>query len=164
MCVLAALGLAGCASHAGNQESASDTGPATVALRYTQALFAGDFAAASRYVAPTSRNVFLVLTDGLGHSSITSRSLAVGSTTVTGSAAVTILTGTICSTGSMASLAPGEASSAERCVTNTDAHSTNAVFRVALTRGSDARWMVVYRAPAADTSGSNSAERSSAAP
>jgi hypothetical protein len=85
----------GCGAHSVSQGTGVRSDPATVALGYSRALFLGDYAEASRYVVPSDRNAFLALTTGLGKSSITSRHLAVGSTTVTGSTAVSILTGTI---------------------------------------------------------------------
>lgn len=125
----------------------SNNDPGTVALRYNQALFAGDFPAASQYVVPSDRNAFLALTTGLGDSSVTSRDLAIGSVTVNGSTALAILTGTICSTGGTAPLSAPSATSAPQCISNTDSHSINPAFRVTLSRGSDGAWMVFYQAP-----------------
>lgn len=167
--MLLALALAGCAASASAGHPAGGTGPGAVALLYARALFAGHFAAASRYVAPASRNSLLALTDGLRSSSITGRDLAVGSTTVAGSAATAVLTGTVCSTGSTAALpsaGPGPLPTAN-CVTNTDPHSTSPVFTVHLAQGSGDRWLVVFLEPSAAPSPSslpNVAGSSSAPP
>ena len=87
-----------------------------MALRFTRTLLAGHFAAASRYVAPASRNGFLVLTGGLRPSSVSGSNLAVGSTTINGAAAVVVLTGTICTGGGTAppSASPGRPAPAHR--------------------------------------------------
>jgi hypothetical protein len=124
-----------------------------VALRYSQALFAGDFAAAARYVTPASRNTLLALTDGLSGTSLTSRDLAVGSVSISGSSAVAVLTGTICSSRSMAPLSSSGPSAHDQCLTNTDPHSASPAFQVELSRGPDGQWVVVYLMPSAEGSG-----------
>ena len=118
-------------------------------MAYARALFAGDYSAASRYVDPASRSAFFALTAGLGPRSVSSRHLAAGSATVTGATAVVVLTGTICSSASMTSLASSPASPST-CVTNTDPHAASPIFRIDLAHESDGRWLVVYRAPAPD--------------
>jgi hypothetical protein len=169
--ILVALLLLGCGPVSPASDparSVASTGPATVALRYARALFAGHFAAASRYVAPASRNSFLVLTDGLRSASIAGHHLAVGSTKVRGSAAIAVLTGTICSSGSVAPLPlPGSGVSArEDCVTNTDRHSTSPIFTVDLSRGPDDQWLIVFLVPPGSRSPgpAPSVEQSSSAP
>src|SRR5664279_56517 len=143
-CGLAALILAGCGSSGAGPRSADSNRAGAVALRYAKALFAGRFAAASRYVAPSGRNAFLVLTDGADSSSLRAHNLAVGSTIVTGSTAVTILTGSLCS----------RAGAAEHCVTNTDPASSSPIFGVDLIRQSNGRWLIIYPAQKSGSSGS----------
>jgi hypothetical protein len=144
---LLALSVTGCAAAGAALDPAQAAKPAAVALGYGRALFAGQFVAASRYVAPASRNGFLVLTDGLRPSGIGARDLAVGSTVINGPAAITVLTGTVCS--GVAAVAPTSAggAGAHDCVTNTDPHSTSPVFSVNLARAPDGQWLVVFPAP-----------------
>jgi len=163
---LIALGLAGCASAASGPGPAPSAAPGTVALRFTRTLLAGHFTAASRYVAPASRNAFLVLTDGLRPSSVSGRNLAVGSTTINGPAAVVVLTGTICTGGGTAppSASPGRPAPGA-CISNTDPHGGNPAFRVDLAKGPDGQWLVVYRVPTATPStGGTGITGSSSAP
>lgn len=153
---LMALSVAGCATAGAARDPAPAAmpGPGAVALGYGRALFAGQFVAASRYVAPASRNGFLVLTDGLRPSGIGSRDLAVGSTVINGRAAITVLTGTVCSggTATVAPASPGSAG-ARDCVTNTDPHSSSPVFTVNLARAPGGQWLVVFPAPSGTPTG-----------
>lgn len=66
-CVIALGALVGCGSQSEIQTSRTGSSdPGTVALRYNQALFTGDFPEASRYVIDSDRNAFLALTLGWG--------------------------------------------------------------------------------------------------
>lgn len=71
--------LVGCGG-SGTHDAHADAG--SVALRYSQALFAGRFSHASHYVAPSSQHAILALTAGLRHASVSSHNLAIGSTHV----------------------------------------------------------------------------------
>jgi hypothetical protein len=123
-------------------------GAATAALQYAQALFAGDYRMAGGYLEPASHGAFMLITAGLKPSSLRSRNLAVGSSTVTGQAAVVILTGTICASATVGTEPSIAASGAMQCVTNSDRHSSNPIFGVQLTRAANGNWLVVYRVPA----------------
>lgn len=154
MVSLVALSVAACSTATATAGPAPVPGsaPGTAALQYSRALFDGNFTAASRYVAPASRNGFLVLTDGLSPNSVKSHDLAIGSTTVKGSTAVVVITGTVCTDGGVnpSPSAKGGNSTAYNCITNTDRNSSNPVFTVNLDREADGQWMVVYLMP--DTS------------
>lgn len=143
------MALAGCGGKETHDAGDSATDAGAVALRYSQALFAGRFSEASRYVAPSSKDAISVLTAGLGHGSVSSRNLAIGSTQVTGESAVAILTGSICSSFGTTSLT-SKSSPSQQCVTNTDVHTDNPAFAVQLTRQPSGRWLVSFsRAPSA---------------
>jgi len=164
--ICAGMSLAGCAARSGTPGPAAASGaaPASVAVRYGRAFFAGNFTGASRFVDPSSRSAFLALADGLGPASLSSRNLAAGSTAIRGEVAVVILTGTVCSSASQASLPPGSHAPAARCVTNSDPHSTSPVFRVTLGRETDGRWMIIYQIPSPGTGGLTGAPSSSQSP
>jgi len=142
--------------------------PGNVALRYTRTIFTGNFIGASRYVAPASRKGFLVLADGVRSASIAAYRLAIGSTKVRGSAAVVVLTGTMCRSGSTAAVPSGGsgASSRANCLTNDSPRSTSPIFTVHLSRASAGKWLVVFLYPPASQtfSSPSSIEQSSSAP
>lgn len=144
----AALMTAGCGSGRPMAAGRDAQGAGAAALQYAQALFAGDSRMAGGYVEPASRGAFMLIAGGLKPSSLRSRNLAVGSSTVTGQAAVVILTGTICASATVGTQLSNAASGAMQCVTNADRHSSNPVFDVELTRAASGNWLVVYRAPA----------------
>lgn len=161
---LLALSVTGCAAAGAARDPAPAATPAAVALGYGRALFAGQFVAASRYVAPASRNGFLVLTDGLRPSRIGALDLAVGSTVINGPAAITVLTGTVCSGVAAVASASAGSAGAHDCVTNTDPHSTSPVFSVNLARAPDGQWLVVFPAPSGTATGGAGAPVSSSTP
>jgi hypothetical protein len=109
-------------------------------VRFTRALFEGDFARARQYLAPESRNALRVVTAGLREASVSQHNLAAGTDRVRGTSATAILTGTLCSSHSVKAVnrTPHD------CITNRDPHSDNPVFRVGLTLGSDRQWRVSY--------------------
>lgn len=146
LATVALVGLAACGTN-GSTVAANNSSPATVALQYTEALFGGHLDAARQFVAPASQNTFLVVTAGLGSLSMRTQGLTIGSTSVSDSTAVAILMGTLCSSHGLAPLTPADTSSSVNCVTNSNPHSANPVFRVQLIRNSDGRWLVTYRAP-----------------
>jgi hypothetical protein len=123
--------------------STADPDPGTIAVRFTQALFGGHFDRARRYVAPDSRNALLVITAGLRSDSLSQHDLAVGSSSVHGTSAATILTGTLCSSHG----AKPVTRSSRDCITNRDPHSDDPMFRVVMTLGPARRWQVSYRLP-----------------
>jgi hypothetical protein len=162
----AATVLTGCSStHQRKAATGSPgTGPAQVALTYASALFSGEFEVASHQVDLAGRGAFLALTAGLGASSIRSHDLAVGSSAVAGTAAIVILTGTICSSGSMATLpAAQQQSSGAGCVSNTDPHSASPIFRVDLA-SEGGQWLVTFRMPSSAPDGTSPAITSTQAP
>jgi hypothetical protein len=118
-------------------------------VRFTRALFGGDFDRARRYVAPDSRNALLVVTAGLRDASVSQRDLAAGSLRVHGTSATAILTGTLCSSHSVKRVTR----TSHDCITNRDPHSDNPVFRVGLKLGSDRQWRVSYGLPRASGAG-----------
>lgn len=143
-----AMALAGCGSAQTPKPLAasSGNGPDQVAMSYARSLFSGDFDAASQRVDSAGRGSFLALTAGLGPSSVRGHDLAVGSSSVTGTSAVVVLTGTLCSTHSLATLSAAAQSPGAGCISNADPHSLNPIFRIDLSYEAG-RWLVTFRTP-----------------
>ncbi|MEA2185034.1 MAG: hypothetical protein QOK16_45 [Solirubrobacteraceae bacterium] len=84
-----------------------------------------------------------MITAGLRSDSLSQHDLAVGSSSVHGTSAATILTGTLCSSHG----AKPVTRSSRNCITNRDPHSDDPMFRVVMTLGPARRWQVSYRLP-----------------
>ena len=112
-------------------------GPGDVALRYVRAIFGGDLAAARRLVEPSSQDAQKLVELGIGQQKLSSRDLAVGSSVIDGDHATVVVTGTLCRRPPSAA-----SSSPPDCISNTDARSSDPVFRVYLARQADRSWLV----------------------
>lgn len=111
-----------------------------VALKYVRQLSSGRYGEARTLVAPTWRNEFNVITDGLSGQKVTTSDLSVGRVVMHGSskARVTVL-GRFCSVGTQGK---GDSS----CIDNADARTRDPRFQVELVRVGNA-WRVTFNSP-----------------
>lgn len=142
--VMMLVALAGCAQH-GDGPAMSD--PGDVAVQYTVELYSTHSSQASSLILPASRSDFLVLVNLLAARKLSSAGLRAGAVVVTGNAATVTILGTLCSAPRAASPPSAPHSAAPTCVSNSDAASSNAGFRVSLLKAPDGRWYVYLPVP-----------------
>jgi hypothetical protein len=148
--------LSGCGRQpaSGGDNSSSREKSGQVALEYAQALFSGNFDKARALVEADSQSAFQLVRLGVDPKTLTVRDIGIGSTAVNGDRASTTLTGTICrkDTAGAATGAP------EDCITNHDPSTSNPIFKVAVARQPNGKWMVSLKISGATQNGaSNSA-------
>ena len=135
---------------AGTATPKATAAAADTAVAYMTALYTGRPDRAALYLKPDSRRLFLYLSKGVTPKTVRAQSLRAGSTTVRGGRANVTLTGTICVfyPNAPATAPPDQQ---KKCASNADAHGTNPLFQVLLTRSAGS-WFVAYGTAAAASS------------
>ena len=147
----AAMVLAGCGGGPPSaltnlSRRAQSTGPGAVAVRYFFALYNGQFAKARPYLTPGSQASFRVLSHAITNPAfIQGNDIRAGNTTIHGSAATTVIIGSVCTltAADRPPGGPGTTKTADGCVMNISPHSTSALFTVHLTKTAAGKWLVV---------------------
>ncbi|MDQ0931448.1 hypothetical protein QFZ49_001355 [Streptomyces turgidiscabies] len=148
---LLALAGTGCSSP-GTSATPDPSGPATgvtatapgpVAKAYSTALFSGQFDRAATFVRPTDRGILKVLFAGMSQSSVRADGLGIGAVHTKSTSGTVVLTGKMCSSGTVPKGATVSPHQNENCVENNKPNSTDPAFNVSVCKTSG-KWYVCF--------------------
>lgn len=142
LCAVGAATLVGC-GQAIVGDGAQMT-PASVAVRYANALFSHHLRAAGATVLAGDQQAFNTLANVIARQYDSAHGVAAGSTRVSGSRAVVVLTGTFCSGPAQPKMTRASSPPSTVCMTNRDPSSGNAAVTVHLERVKGGRWYVYF--------------------
>jgi hypothetical protein len=138
--MISALLLSSCGAATAARSSSSQKTPSEVANEFAVAFYGGRFAEAVKFVTPSNRAAFTVVTDGLSPGSVREKNIGTGYEKISGSHAVVVLTGTICNSGNKRTLASSRSN--KFCETNINRKDLIQAFSVYLSRSVRGDWFI----------------------